>query len=165
MKPTHRRERAHHIVDAYRCRKRRTVQLIELSRSYFYYQPRPRDDRAERARSRQNAETGVRFGYDLDVEGFHGDEEITVFGALPMAQGKEAQMQSSMPYRRSPPFTWLFTRAVQGLGLNEEHAYRTPRANFGILSVRLLFFLAKLYLGTLGAVIAALSLRRPSGTF
>ena len=55
MKPAHRRELAHHMVDAYRCSKRRAVRLIGISRSYFYYQPTPRDDRAERARIREIA--------------------------------------------------------------------------------------------------------------
>jgi len=50
------------MVDAYRCSKRRAVHLIGLSRSYFYYQPHPRDDRAERARIREIAETRIRFG-------------------------------------------------------------------------------------------------------
>lgn len=50
------------MVDAYRCSKRRAVRLIGISRSYFYYQPTPRDDRAERARIREIAEARVRFG-------------------------------------------------------------------------------------------------------
>ena len=50
------------MVDAYRCSKRRAVQLVGLSRSYFYYKPHPRDDRAERARIREIAEARVRFG-------------------------------------------------------------------------------------------------------
>ena len=33
-----------------------------MSRSYFYYQPHPREDRAERARIREIAETRVRYG-------------------------------------------------------------------------------------------------------
>ena len=62
MKPTHRRELAHHMVDVYRCSKRRTVHLIRISRCYYYYQPCPQDDRAERARIREIAEARVRFG-------------------------------------------------------------------------------------------------------
>ena len=38
------------------------MQLVGLSRSYFYYKPHPRDDRAERARIREIAEARVRFG-------------------------------------------------------------------------------------------------------
>ena len=50
------------MVDAYRCSKRRAVSLVGVSRSYFYYRPHPRDDRAERARIREIAETRVRYG-------------------------------------------------------------------------------------------------------
>ena len=50
------------MVDAYRCSKRRAVGLVGLSRSYFYYDPHPRDDRAERTRIREIAETRVRYG-------------------------------------------------------------------------------------------------------
>ena len=50
------------MVDAYRCSKRRAVGLVGLSRSYFYYNAHPRDDRAERARIREIAETRVRYG-------------------------------------------------------------------------------------------------------
>jgi putative transposase len=50
------------MVDAYRCSKRRSVELVGLSRSYFYYRARPRDDRAERARIREIAESRVRYG-------------------------------------------------------------------------------------------------------
>lgn len=50
------------MVDAYRCSKRRAVRLVGVSRSYFYYRHHPRDDRAERARIREIAETRVRYG-------------------------------------------------------------------------------------------------------
>lgn len=50
------------MVDAYRCSKRRAVSLVGVSRSYFYYRHHPRDDRAERARIREIAETRVRYG-------------------------------------------------------------------------------------------------------
>ena len=50
------------MVDAYRCSKRRAVSLVGVSRAYFYYRYHPRDDRAERARVREIAETRVRYG-------------------------------------------------------------------------------------------------------
>jgi len=53
---------AHFVVGAYRVSKRRATGLVGLSRSYFYYQPHPRDDRAERARIREIAEVRVRYG-------------------------------------------------------------------------------------------------------
>lgn len=62
MKPAPRRELAHFLVDAYRISARHAVELVGVSRSYFYYQPHPREDRAERARIREIAETRVRYG-------------------------------------------------------------------------------------------------------
>jgi transposase InsO family protein len=50
------------MVEAYRCSKRRAVSLVGLSRSYFYYVAHPRDDRAERARIREIAQTRMRYG-------------------------------------------------------------------------------------------------------
>jgi len=50
------------MVEAYRCSKRRAVNLIGLSRSYFYYVAHPRDDRAERARIKEIANTRMRYG-------------------------------------------------------------------------------------------------------
>jgi putative transposase len=50
------------MVEAYRCSKRRAVSLVGLSRSYFYYVPHPRDDRAERARIKEIAQARMRYG-------------------------------------------------------------------------------------------------------
>lgn len=50
------------MVDTYACSKRRAAHLARVSRSYFYYQPRPRDDRAERARIKEIASIRVRYG-------------------------------------------------------------------------------------------------------
>jgi len=41
---------------------RRAVSVLALSRTTFYYQAHPRDDRAERQRIREIAETRVRYG-------------------------------------------------------------------------------------------------------
>lgn len=62
MKPAPRRELAHFLVEAYRISARHAVDLIGVSRSYFYYRHHPRDDRAERARIREIAESRVRYG-------------------------------------------------------------------------------------------------------
>jgi len=45
-----------HLLESYRCSKYRAVSLVGISRSYFYYQPHPRDDRAERARIKEIVE-------------------------------------------------------------------------------------------------------------
>ena len=49
-------------MEAYRISARHAVDLVGVSRSYFYYRHHPRDDRAERARIREIAETRVRYG-------------------------------------------------------------------------------------------------------
>lgn len=49
-------------MDAYRVSARRAACVVGVARSYFYYQHHPRDDRAERARIREIAETRLRYG-------------------------------------------------------------------------------------------------------
>jgi putative transposase len=53
---------AHFLVDQYAVSKRRATSVVGVCRSYFYYQPHPRDDRAERARIKEIAEARVRYG-------------------------------------------------------------------------------------------------------
>jgi len=50
------------MVDQYAISIRRAASLVMISRSSYYYIPRPRDDRAERKRIREIAETRVRYG-------------------------------------------------------------------------------------------------------
>lgn len=50
------------LVEDYRISTRRAVGLDSVSRSHFYYRHHPRDDRAERARIREIAESRVRYG-------------------------------------------------------------------------------------------------------
>lgn len=62
MKPAIKREAAGWIIDTYRVSARRASGLMQMARSTYYYRPQPRDDRAERARIREIAETRVRYG-------------------------------------------------------------------------------------------------------
>ena len=48
-------------MDAYRVNARRSTALVGGARSTFYYTPDPRDDRAERTRIVEIAETRPRF--------------------------------------------------------------------------------------------------------
>lgn len=50
------------MIDTYRISARRASAVIQIARSSYYYRPHPRDDRAERARIREIAETRVRYG-------------------------------------------------------------------------------------------------------
>lgn len=61
VQSAHCRELAYHIVEAYRCSRHQAVRLIGLLRSYFQFQPHPRDDRAEHARIRETAQSRVRY--------------------------------------------------------------------------------------------------------
>lgn len=48
--------------DTYQVSARRAARLMQMAPSTYYYRPHPRDDRAERARIREIAETRVRYG-------------------------------------------------------------------------------------------------------
>lgn len=49
-------------MDAYRASARRASRVLMIYPSTFYYEPHPRDDRAERERIKEIAETRVRYG-------------------------------------------------------------------------------------------------------
>lgn len=62
MKPARKRELANFLIDAYRVSIRRAAAVIQLRLATYFYQPRPRDDRAERQRILEIAATRIRYG-------------------------------------------------------------------------------------------------------
>jgi len=96
--------------------------------------------------------------YNLGEQGFYMDEETTAFAARALLEEKEAQMPSGMPYHRALPYTWLNSMSAKIFGADKEFSYRLPAAIFGILAVPLLFLLARPYVGTSVAFLAALLL-------
>lgn len=62
MKAARRRELADELIKAYRVSTRRASSILLTSCSSYYYKPHPRDDRAERARIKEIAETRLRYG-------------------------------------------------------------------------------------------------------
>ncbi|OSZ43571.1 transposase [Alcaligenes faecalis] len=62
MKPARKRELADFLIEAYRVSIRRAAAVLGLRLSTYFYKPHPRDDRAERRRIREIAETRVRYG-------------------------------------------------------------------------------------------------------
>ena len=96
--------------------------------------------------------------YDLGGLGFYMDEETTAFASRSMAETGKPRMPSGMPYYRSLPHTWLNSVSARIFGLDEEFSYRLPSALFGILTVPLLFILARPYVGAPVAFLAALLL-------
>lgn len=96
--------------------------------------------------------------YNLGEQGFYMDEETTAFASRAILNGNEAQMPSGMPYRRALPHSWLNSVSARILGADKELSYRLPGAIFGILTVPLIFFLARPYVGTSVAFLAALLL-------
>ncbi len=56
------RELAGWMTDAYRVSARRASAVLMIWPSSYYYKPHPRDDRAERKRIREIAETRLRYG-------------------------------------------------------------------------------------------------------
>lgn len=96
--------------------------------------------------------------YHLGNLGFYMDEETTAFASRSMVETGEPQMPSGMPYYRSLPHTWLNSISAKAFGLNDEFSYRLPGALFGILTIPLLFLLARPFTGTSIAFLAALLL-------
>ncbi len=62
MKPVRKRELANFLIQAYRVSIRRATAVLQLRQATYFYKPTPRDDRAERQRIREIAETRVRYG-------------------------------------------------------------------------------------------------------
>ena len=96
--------------------------------------------------------------YHLGDLGFYMDEETTAFASRSMAETGEPQMPSGMPYHRSLPHTWLNSISAKTFGLDNEYSYRLPSALFGILTIPLIFLLARPFTGTSIAFLAALLL-------
>lgn len=96
--------------------------------------------------------------YHLGELGFYMDEETTAFASRAIAEGKYPQMPSGMPYHRALPQSYLNAMSARVFGLDNEFSYRLPAAIFGILTVPLIFLLARPYTGTSVACLAALLL-------
>ena len=96
--------------------------------------------------------------YHLGSLSFYMDEETTAFASKSLAEGKSPQMPSGMPYHRSLPHTALNALSARFFGINEEFSYRLPGALLGILTVPLLFLVARPYVGMHAALLAALLL-------
>ena len=62
MKPVRKRELANFLIQAYRVSIRRATAVLQLRQATYFYKSTPRDDRAERQRIREIAETRVRYG-------------------------------------------------------------------------------------------------------
>jgi uncharacterized membrane protein len=96
--------------------------------------------------------------YHLGDLGFYMDEETTAFASRSMAETGVPQMPSGMPYYRSLPHTWLNSISAKIFGVQNEYSYRLPGALIGILTIPLIFLLARPFTGTSIAFLAALLL-------
>jgi len=96
--------------------------------------------------------------YNLGEQSFYMDEETTAFASSAMLEGKGAQMPSGMPYHRALPHSWLNSISAKIFGADNEFSYRLPGAILGILTIPLVFFLARPYVGTSVAFLVALLL-------
>jgi len=96
--------------------------------------------------------------YHLGELSFYMDEETTAFASRAMAENKPPQMPSGMPYYRSLPDTWLNAMSARIFGLDNEFSYRLPSAIFGILTIPLIFLVARPFIGSQAAILAALLL-------
>lgn len=93
--------------------------------------------------------------WDLDRNSFQGDEETTAFGSITLATDLHPQLPSGMLYLRALPHTVLNAGAAQLFGLRNEAAYRLPSSLLGMLSIPLIFILARRGFGTSVGVFAA----------
>jgi putative transposase len=64
LKPACKRELANFLIQAYRVSKRRAAAVVRLRLATYFYTPRPRDDRAERQRICEIAQTRIRYGVE-----------------------------------------------------------------------------------------------------
>ncbi|WP_414441765.1 IS3 family transposase [Burkholderia sp. 22PA0106] len=64
MKPARKRALADFLIQAYHVSIRRATAVLQLRQATYFYQPHPRDDRAERQRIRDIAETRIRYGVE-----------------------------------------------------------------------------------------------------
>jgi 4-amino-4-deoxy-L-arabinose transferase-like glycosyltransferase len=96
--------------------------------------------------------------YQLGHLGFYGDEETTALPAYKLATQQEISMPSGMPYLRALPQTWLNAASANQFGLDKELSYRIPSAIFGIITIPLLFLMARPLVGTPVAFLASLML-------
>ena len=96
--------------------------------------------------------------YNLGELGFYMDEETTAFAARSYYESGKPAMPSGLPYYRALPHTWLIAQSIKLFGVENELSYRLPGAIFGILTIPLLFLLARRYTGTHIAFLAALLL-------
>ena len=96
--------------------------------------------------------------YHLGELSFYMDEETTSFASRSMAEGNKPQMPSCMPYHRSISHSWLNSISARLFGLNGEISYRLPSAILGALTAPLIFVLARPYVGSSAAFLAALLL-------
>jgi 4-amino-4-deoxy-L-arabinose transferase-like glycosyltransferase len=99
--------------------------------------------------------------YNLGELSFYMDEETTSFASRSMAEGMTPQMPGGMPYHRSLPHSWMNSISARLLGLDDEISYRLPGAILGLITAPLIFLLARPFVGThvafLAAVLLALS--------
>jgi hypothetical protein len=96
--------------------------------------------------------------YQLGELGFYMDEETTAFPSRSLAETGHPQMPGGMTYYRAFPQTWLNAISANYFGLDNEFSYRLPAVIFGIFTIPLLFLLARPYVGTPIAFMAALLL-------
>ncbi len=96
--------------------------------------------------------------YELGSLGFYGDEETTALAARSVAEGGSAAMPSGMPYQRALPQIYLNAGAARLFGLDKELSYRVPAAVLGAVTVPVLFLLARFWVGTPPALLAAVLL-------
>ena len=93
---------------------------------------------------------------DLGGLSFHNDEDVTALASKAVAEGRGFTLPSGMSYRRAAPYTLMVAGSLRRFGTEQEWAYRLPGALIGILTIPLLVLVARRWIGSGPAAIAAL---------
>ena len=94
---------------------------------------------------------------DLDRLSFIGDEETSAYPARALAEGRGNVMPTGMEYRRALPLTHVNGAIASRFGVENGWSYRISSAVAGVVSVPVVFGVARAFVGPQAALVAAVA--------